>query len=159
VLCSGAVSFSDAIRWGYMGAAASELGSLVYSFRNVAIETFESRGMKLGEESLKTVALTGMLVRGFYWNAELVTLVKRREVKSVMCGNQRATDANIRQALIDLIGEPGVKSRPGPTYGIKSHAWPALAVAVVAACGVGREAKEYLFGPSGSGSGDPLPPP
>jgi len=45
----------------------------------------------------------------------------------------RAKDANIRQALLDLIGPQGTKKTPGPTYGIKSHTWAALAVAVYAA--------------------------
>jgi hypothetical protein len=45
----------------------------------------------------------------------------------------RAKDANIRQALIDKIGPQGTKAQPGPTYGIKSHSWAALAVAVYAA--------------------------
>jgi hypothetical protein len=45
----------------------------------------------------------------------------------------RAKDANIRQALLDLIGPQGTKAQPGPTYGIKSHTWAALAVAVYAA--------------------------
>jgi hypothetical protein len=36
----------------------------------------------------------------------------------------------VRQALIDRLGLQGTKKAPGPTYGIKSHEWAALAVAV-----------------------------
>jgi len=35
--------------------------------------------------------------------------------------------------LLDLLGPQGTKAKPGPTYGIKSHSWAALAVAVFAA--------------------------
>ena len=45
----------------------------------------------------------------------------------------RAKDGNVRQALIDLIGEQGTKKNKGPTYGISSHSWAALAVAVYTA--------------------------
>ena len=41
--------------------------------------------------------------------------------------------ANIRQALLDLIGPQGTKKAPGPTYGVRSHEWAALAVAVTVA--------------------------
>ena len=36
-------------------------------------------------------------------------------------------------ALLDKIGPQGTKKKPGPTYGFKSHVWPALAVAVTVA--------------------------
>jgi hypothetical protein len=51
-----------------------------------------------------------------------------------LCGNARAKDANVRQALLDLYGDGtrqtacGVKSKPGPLYGIKKDEWAALAV-------------------------------
>jgi len=58
--------------------------------------------------------------------------VYRKEVKIYLCGSMKAKDPNIRQALIDRLGDPGTKKNPGPTYGVKSHAWSALAVAVTA---------------------------
>jgi hypothetical protein len=61
------------------------------------------------------------------------TLCYRKDIKLFLCGTMRAKDANIRQALLDLIGPQGTKAQPGPTYGIKSHSWAALAVAVYAA--------------------------
>jgi hypothetical protein len=45
----------------------------------------------------------------------------------------RAKDANIRQALIDRFGAVGTKKMPGPLFGVSSHYWAALAVAVYAA--------------------------
>jgi hypothetical protein len=62
-----------------------------------------------------------------------VELIFRKDIKLFLCGTMRAKDANIRQALIDKIGPQGTKKTPGPTYGIKSHTWAALAVAVFAA--------------------------
>jgi hypothetical protein len=62
-----------------------------------------------------------------------VELIYRKDIKLFLCGTMRAKDANIRQALIDKIGPQGTKAQPGPTYGIKSHSWAALAVAVYAA--------------------------
>ena len=63
------------------------------------------------------------------------TLVYRKDVKLHLCGDLRAKDANIRQALIDLFGPGkeraiGKKKTPGPLYGIRKHEWSALAVAV-----------------------------
>ncbi len=64
-------------------------------------------------------------------------LLKRFDVKLHLCGNARAKDTNIRQALIDRFGgiegkskAVGTKKAPGPLYGCKSHMWAALAVAV-----------------------------
>jgi hypothetical protein len=58
--------------------------------------------------------------------------IDRRTIKLTLCGNARAKDSNIRQRLIDLYGPVGTKKNPGPLYGVKSHLWSALAVAVVA---------------------------
>jgi hypothetical protein len=38
----------------------------------------------------------------------------------------------VRQALIDRLGPQGTKKNPGPTYGMRSHLWAALAVGVYA---------------------------
>jgi hypothetical protein len=95
----------------------------------LAIERFEARGMAIGDDSIETMLWTGRFVE--CWRApESVRLVKRSAVKSHMCGTQKAKDPNIRQAAIDAVGAPGVKANPGPTYGVTSHAWQALAVAV-----------------------------
>jgi hypothetical protein len=59
-----------------------------------------------------------------------VSLVFRRDVKLHLCDSPRAKDGNVRQALLDRLGPQGTKKAPGPTYGVKSHEWAALAVAV-----------------------------
>ena len=65
----------------------------------------------------------------------VASTIKRQIIKTVLCGSARAKDANVRQALLDRFGgdmktAKGTKAAPGPLYGVKSHIWSALAVAV-----------------------------
>ena len=99
--------------------------------RTLAIERFEARGMPMGEDSIETVIWTGRFVQAWR-DPDAVLLVKRREVKSHLCGTSKAKDPHVRQALLDLLGPVGKKAAPGPCYGVTSHAWAALAVAVTA---------------------------
>jgi len=57
----------------------------------------------------------------------------RRDVKLHLCGQARAKDANIRQALLDRFGPKGTKADPGVLYGMSGDCWAALGVAVTAA--------------------------
>ena len=95
----------------------------------LAIEVFEARGMPIGNESIETIIWTGRFIQAWphKWRS-----VKRSAVKQHLCGTNKAKDSNIRQALIDKLGPPGTKCKPGGTYGVTSHAWAALAVAVYA---------------------------
>jgi len=105
------------------------VGSNQYRTDVLAIERFEARGMAIGDDSIVTILWAGRFQQA--WRAPgSVRLVKRSAVKSYLCGTQKAKDANVRQALIDKLGAPGTKKAPGPTYGVSSHAWAALAVAV-----------------------------
>lgn len=106
----------------------------------LAIEMVASYGMAVGREVFETCVWIGRFQQA--WTAPSdVTLVYRRDVKLHLCGNARAKDANIRQALIDLLGPQGKKNAPGPTYGVRSHAWAALAVAVTVA-GIAPETRK-----------------
>lgn len=98
---------------------------------HLAIEMIASYGMAVGREVFETCVWIGRMVETFR-SPSAVRLVYRKDVKLHLCGSPRAKDANIRQALIDLIGPQGSKKNPGPTYGVKSHAWAALGVAVTA---------------------------
>ena len=108
----------------------------------LAIEMIASYGMPVGREVFQTCVWIGRFQQA--WQApELVRLVYRRDVKLHLCGTSRAKDANIRQALLDLFPrtgggatpQVGTKGQPGPLYGVSSHAWPALGVAVTV-CGI-----------------------
>lgn len=101
---------------------------------SVAIEMIASYGMAVGKEVFETCVWIGRFVQ--VAGAGRVRLVYRKDVKLHLCGTPRAKDANIRQALIDRWGGKaeaiGNVKKPGPLYGVKSHAWAALAVAVTA---------------------------
>nr|WP_313470834.1 hypothetical protein [Stenotrophomonas geniculata] len=98
----------------------------------LAIEMIASYGMAVGREVFETCVWIGRFQQAWRVPAS-VRLVYRRDVKLHLCGNAKAKDANIRQALLDLLGPQGTKKAPGPTYGVKSHAWAALGVAVTVA--------------------------
>lgn len=94
------------------------------------IEQIESMGMAVGASVFETVFWSGRFAQVSEYRFDRVT---RRAVKLHLCGSMRAKDQNIRQALIDRFGGDhaiGKKASPGPLYGISSHRWAALAVAV-----------------------------
>jgi len=94
-------------------------------FDLLAIEKIESYGMAVGASTFDTCYWIGR-----FDPLSAALLVPRREIKLHLCHSARAKDANVRQALIDRFGKPGTKKSPGPLYGIASHLWSALAVAV-----------------------------
>lgn len=95
----------------------------------LAIEMIASYGMPVGREVFESCVWIGRFVQS--WRApDDVRLIYRRDVKLHLCDSSKAKDTNIRQALIDRLGPIGTKKDPGPLYGVKSHAWAALAVAV-----------------------------
>lgn len=98
----------------------------------LAIERFEARGMPIGDESIETLIWTGRFMQAWHRPAE-VWMVKRSAVKLHLCGTNRAKDPNVMQALLDCVGPKGTKKEPGPTFGVSSHAWAALGVAVTCA--------------------------
>lgn len=95
----------------------------------LAIEMIASYGMPVGREVFETCVWIGRFIQAAPLRHRLIY---RKDVKMHLCGSQRAKESNIRQALIDKLGAPGTKAKPGATYGVKSHAWSALAVAVTA---------------------------
>lgn len=98
----------------------------------VAIEMVASYGMAVGREVFETCVWIGRFQQAWHTPAA-VRLIYRRDVKLHLCGTAKAKDPNIRQALLDMLGPQGTKKAPGPTYGVKSHAWAALALAVTVA--------------------------
>lgn len=96
----------------------------------VACEHIQSYGMAVGKEVFETCYMVGRYWqvcsdRGVEW---LRTF--RSDVKAHWCHSPKANDSNIRAAVIDRLGAPGVKKAPGVTYGISKDLWSALAIAV-----------------------------
>ena len=87
---------------------------------DTVIEMVASYGMAVGKEVFETCVWVG---RFYQASACPVHLLYRREVKMFLCGNMRAKDANIRQALLDMLGKDVCK-------GVSKDVWAALAVAV-----------------------------
>lgn len=102
-------------------------------YDSVYIEMVASYGMPVGKEVFETCVWIGR----FLQMADApVRLVYRRDVKLHLCGNVRAKDSNIIQAVKDLYGGEsckGTKASPGPLHGIKADCWQALALAITAA--------------------------
>lgn len=96
--------------------------------RLLAIEMIASYGMAVGKEVFETCVWIGRFVQ--VWVPYTPQLVYRRDVKMHHCHSARATDANVRMALIDRFGQPGTKKAPGLTYPLKGHMWQAFAIAV-----------------------------
>jgi hypothetical protein len=116
-----------------LGNAAEECDEhLLNAWDDVAIEMIASYGMPVGREVFQTCVWIGRYIQASDY-PDVVLLVERMQVKLTLCGNTRAKDSNVRQALIDLLGPPGTKAKPGPTYGVHGDAWAALGVAVTAA--------------------------
>jgi hypothetical protein len=125
----------DGVRPNGFGITANEV--LVRALRTgglpdvVVIEKVESFGMAVGAEVFDTVLWAGRFAEAAH--RVPVVLLPRRAVKLALCGDSRAKDANIRQALIDRFGGSaaiGRKVAPGPLYGISRDVWSALAIAV-----------------------------
>lgn len=99
---------------------------------HLAIEMIASYGMAVGREVFETCVWIGRFIQA--WPGPQ-SLVFRRDVKLHLCGDSRAKDPNVRQALIDRYGPGkdkaiGTKKAPGPLYGVAADVWSALAVAV-----------------------------
>jgi hypothetical protein len=102
-------------------------------------EMIASYGMAVGASVFETCVWIGRFEQHFRtmvrcrpfreWTVRRLT---RPAIKLHLCGTMRAKDPNVRQALIDRLGPVGTKANRGPLYGVRSHVWSALAVAVTA---------------------------
>lgn len=116
----------------------------LYTCDRVAIEQIGhyGTGMPAGQTVFDTCVWIGRFLQAAHQHHiegtpnQIVHLIPRREVKLHLCGNAKAKDGNIRQALIDRFapGEPnsgkGRKGEPGFFYGFHSDVWQCYALAV-----------------------------
>jgi hypothetical protein len=104
----------------------------------MAVEMIASYGMTVGRDTFETVLWIGRFVQRWADTTRncipgiRCMKVYRQDAKKCVCRTHKASDADIRSALIARLGDVGTKKAPGPLYGVKSHAWAALAVAVTA---------------------------
>jgi hypothetical protein len=117
--------------------AAFENGALLDKLRagwradaRIACEWIQAMGMPVGQEVFQTCRFIGRIEEIVEARGQKVEYLTRPTVKTRLCGSPRAKDPNVRQALIDRVGPVGTKANPGPCYGVSSHAWSALAVAI-----------------------------
>jgi len=98
--------------------------------KSCVIEMIASYGMPVGAEVFETCVWIGRFMEAF--GADRCHRIPRIQVKSHLCHSGKATDANIRQAIIDRFGGKekaiGKKAAPGPLYGVSGDVWSALAV-------------------------------
>lgn len=129
VVDAGVAPNHDVLRWVQAGQGAAVL----------TIEMMKARGMPTSNDEFRTLVWVGRFMQAWR-DPEAVHLVYRNEVKLHICGSMKAKDTNIRAALIELFAptgggktpQIGTSKQPGPLYGVSSHAWPALGVAVTA---------------------------
>jgi hypothetical protein len=107
-----------------------------------AIEMIASYGMPVGREVFDTCVWIGRFTETIrIRTGHLPHLIFRKDVKLHLCGNVRAKDPNIRQAILDKypstgggkIPQIGTKSQPGPLYGVSSDIWAAIGVGLTLA--------------------------
>jgi hypothetical protein len=103
----------------------------------VAIERVQSYGIA-GASLLRTAEVGGMLHQcASNLGLDVVWLYRREVLRGLDVTGKGNRDSLVRQRLIEIHGGDrasavGTKAKPGPLYGVASHAWQALAVAVVA---------------------------
>ena len=115
------------------GELAFELGENVCFYgARLCIEMIGHYGT--GMPASKSVFETCIWIGRFIecWPGQKHELILRPTIKTHLCGSARAKDHNVRHALIDRFGAPGTKKAPGVLYGVSSHMWAALALAVCA---------------------------
>lgn len=105
----------------------------------VAVEGVKSYGMSVGDTTFETVMWIGRYIQYAVSNKiPHAILYKKVDINPTLCFSNKAKDTNIRQALLDMF-EPsgggrypqvGTKGNPGPLFGVSSHAFSALAVAI-----------------------------
>lgn len=109
----------------------------------LGVEMVANYGMAVGKATFETVFWIGRFCQAATGKYGFHRLYRKHNDKHPaicqhICHNNKAGDKNIRQAIIDMyprsgggkLPQVGTKFEPGPLYGISSHVWQAMAVAI-----------------------------
>lgn len=137
----------DVVAHGYdeCEKLAAEIKGGKFHGHTIGCEMVASYGMAVGEDTFETVYWIGYFdacsrdggSKGFY----KIYRKRDREFPSILmhlCKSNRAKDQNVRQAILDMyeptgggkVPQVGTSKQRGPLYGITTHNWSALAVAI-----------------------------
>ncbi len=101
-------------------------------FPVLAIESMISIPGGVGKAVIQTIEWADRFYQAWQGEREKVPV---GNVRVALCGTMRSDNADVRRALIQRFGEPGIKKNPNPImYGLKGsgyHLIRAFAVAVV----------------------------
>lgn len=106
-------------------------------FQDLVIEELQSYGKNIGKTVLDTARWIGRFQQAYFEKTGVEShTLSRVQVKARLCGKVSRGDKEVRRALILRFGGTkeraiGTKDQPGPLYGVASHAWAALGLAVV----------------------------
>ncbi len=102
-------------------------------FQHVVIEQIESLGMPVGAPVFETCVNTGRFMEALHERIDC-SRMSRQTVKLAVCGRRNANASNIRVAILDRFGGQenaiGKIKSPGKLFGVKSHSFAALALAL-----------------------------
>lgn len=104
----------------------------------VVIEMVASMGMAVGKDIFETAFWVGRFWEQYTSRGCGCSVLYRRDVKTHLCGTNRAKDSNIIAAIVDRFDPmrkygkwgKGTKSNQGPLYGFTKDIWQAFAVAL-----------------------------
>lgn len=118
--------------------------SKVFKDAKLAIEMFQGRGKKAGQESFDSIFYVGWFARVWVERAKTTpVMIYRSEVKRHLCGTTAVNDSNVRQAILDLypktgggkVPQVGVKAKKGPLFGISNDMYSALGICLTVQSG------------------------